>query len=149
MDQQVEVPNGLAICWNKSTNFLFHSFTKLTKDLDSKIEYNIPFSSQIMLIESSKCNSLIAFGLKNNNLVVLDLLSGLDRCCVHFEGVESIKRIYFLPPAIPANTNLLSSKQSEFKIPTKLICLLSNGDFYIIDCTFGVKENVSKIFASK
>jgi len=147
LDQFVEIPNGLAVCWNKSSQTLFYPFTRLTKDLESRVEYNMPFSSQIMQIELSKCNSLIAFVLKNNNLVVFDLIAGIDRCCVHFKGVESIKKIYFMSPALSQNhTSINNLKEPQLKIPTKIVCLLSNGEIHVVDCTFGSNQQVEKIF---
>ncbi len=147
LDQLVEIPNGLAVCWNKSSQTLFYPFIRLTKDLESRAEYSMPFSSQVMQIEMSKCNSLIAFILKNNNLVIFDLISGIDRCTVNFKGVDSIKRLYFLPPALPQNNkSILNFKQSQLKIPTRLACLLSNGEIHVVDCTHGSSKIVEKIF---
>ena len=76
LDQLVEIPNGLAVCWNKTNQILFYPFIRLTKDLESRVEYSLPFSSPIMQIELSECNTLIGIVLKNNNLVVFDLISG-------------------------------------------------------------------------
>jgi hypothetical protein len=36
----------------------------------------MPFSSQITLIETSKCKNLIALAFKNNNIIVFDLNAG-------------------------------------------------------------------------
>ena len=94
----IELPNQLAVCWNNSSQLMFYSFGKLTKgkneiklrkhrtqniklfflisELESKSEYLMPVSSEIKFIETTKCNTLIALVLKNNNIVVFDLNTG-------------------------------------------------------------------------
>ncbi len=57
----------------------FNLSLKNKKDLFCQIEYCMPFSSQITLIETSKCKNLIAFAFKNNNLVVFDLNAGKQK----------------------------------------------------------------------
>jgi len=107
----------------------------------------MPFSSPIVQVELSPCNSLMAFVLKNNNLVVFDLIAGIDRRCTYFKSVDSIKRVYFLPPPLPANKSMLNSKSLELKIPTKLLVLLSNGEIHIVDCTLGSSQITEVIFS--
>jgi hypothetical protein len=55
---------------------MFYSFGKLTKELEAKSEYLMPVSSEIKSIEVTKCNTLIALVLKNNNIAVFDLNTG-------------------------------------------------------------------------
>lgn len=146
LDQLVEIPNGLAVCWNKTNQILFYPFIRLTKDLESRVEYSLPFSSPIMQIELSECNTLIGIVLKNNNLVVFDLISGIDRCCINFQTVDSIKRISFMPPPLPPNKSMLNLKSTENNIPTKILCLLSNGEMHVVDCTMNSDKKTEKIF---
>jgi len=133
LDQLVEIPNGLAVCWNKSSQTLFYPFIRLTKDLESRAEYSMPFSSQVMQIEMSKCNSLIAFILKNNNLVIFDLISGIDRCTVNFKGVDSIKRLYFLEPILANKDDLCVDFFPCIHLPNLVIVLSITNKLFVFD----------------
>ena len=64
------------INWNKGAHLMFYPFGKLTKELEAKCEYSLPFSGLLTTVEVSKCNSLIAVATHSNSLVVFDLNSG-------------------------------------------------------------------------
>ncbi|CAF0942888.1 unnamed protein product [Brachionus calyciflorus] len=141
-------PVSLAVCWNNGNQLYFYALNKITKEQESKIEYTIPFSSQITHILSTKCNNLISIALKNNNIIVFDLNMGIERSCVHIPNSEYIKQLYFLPTPVP-NKSFLIENSTLFKIETKLICLTNIGNLYLIDCTFNSNQKVEKIFSPK
>ena len=64
------------VCWNNSNQLLFYPFSKIPKDLESKVDYCIPFTNEITEIEITRNSSLIAVALKNNNIVVIDTIAG-------------------------------------------------------------------------
>ena len=41
------------------------------------MEHSFPFTAPIVSIKTTKCNSLVALALKNNNVVVFDLAAGI------------------------------------------------------------------------
>ncbi len=66
---------------------------------------------------------------------------------------ECITRLFFLPT--PANNEqtgnnwLLSTNTIQFKIQAKLLCLIDNGEFYLIDCSFGNIQKPELVFKPK
>lgn len=74
--KKIDAANQLVVCWNKSNQLIFYAIGKLSKELEPKLEYVMPFSSSISLIETTKCNTLIALALRNNNVVVFDVNAG-------------------------------------------------------------------------
>lgn len=136
------------MCWNNCNQLLFYPLGKVTKDLESKLEYCIPFSSQITLFEATKCNNLIALALKNNNIIVFDLNSGLARKCSHIRTSEAIKQIHFLPISVP-NNSILVNLSAQIKVDTRLVCLCDDGSVYIIDCSLASNQDPQLIFSPK
>jgi hypothetical protein len=130
----------------------------------------MPFSSSISLIETTKCNTLIALALKNNNVVVFDvnagnliklqftasfvllkrkfLYLGIERKCVQIESEGAIEQIKFLPIII-SNKSLYMTNSPQIKIETRLMCMTSDGKLSLIDCTLGNIENPSVVFTPK
>ena len=64
----------------KTYYFKFHVIFPYIQELESKSEYAMPFSSGVKLVETTKCNNLIAVALKNNNIVIFDLNAGNCQC---------------------------------------------------------------------
>lgn len=51
-----------------------------------------------------------------------------------------------MPPPLPPNKSMLNLKSTENKIPTKVLCLLSNGEIHVVDCTLSSDKKTKKIF---
>jgi hypothetical protein len=141
----------LAVCWNKSNSLLFYPLAKVTKELECKYEYSMSFSSEVKQVSTTKCKNLIAFALNNNNIVVFDLNSGIERTCVHFDGLadgSSIKQIAFLPITYSSKQLHLTS-EAKLIIETILVCLTSDGKIYLVDCSLGPSYKPQLVFASQ
>ncbi len=124
-------------------------FTKQILDFDAKLDYCIPFTSEVAFLELTKQNTLIAVVLKNNNVVVYDLIAGIPRKCFHIDtGI--IKNLYFLP-AHEEQSPYMDSQSMEFKnkISTQIICLSDDGQVYLVDCTLLSKDEPRVIYSPK
>ena len=133
----------------------------------------MPLSSGIKAIETTKCNTLIALVLNNNNIVVFDLNTGkqfnkftnywkicftkkcvwffnkgTERKCVHLENVNNIERVKFLPFSI-TNKSLYLANSPQVKIETRLVCLTNDGKLSMIDCTLGNMQSPFNVYTPK
>ncbi len=103
------------------------------------------YSSEINLISTTKCKNLISFALANNNIVVFDLNSGIERTCVHIDNHEPIKQIGFLP-ITQSSKSLTLTNEAKLIIETILVCLTADGKIYLVDCSLGPAYKPRLIF---
>ena len=103
------------------------------------------YSSEINLVSTTKCKNLISFALANNNIVVFDLNSGIERTCVHIDNQELIKQIGFLP-ITQSSKSLNLTNEAKLIIETILVCLTADGKIYLVDCSLGPAYKPRLIF---
>ncbi|RMZ98579.1 WD repeat-containing 93-like isoform X5, partial [Brachionus plicatilis] len=137
---------SIAVCWNHSSQIYLYPLGKVSKELESKFECVLPFSSQISQIEMTKCSNLLAVSLKDNNIVVFDLHMGIERTCVHLPDSEIIRQIFFMPKNAPSSSFLIENS-TLLKVESELICLTSVGNLYGIDCTLNSGNKLRHLFS--
>jgi hypothetical protein len=116
--------------------------------LEVKVECCLPFTSEIVQIEIAKHSTLIAVALKNNNIVIIDTIAGIDRRCVHL-NVGSIKSLHFLPAFRGLDNDDFRSVDFQIKINTQLMCLVDDGRVFLIDCTVSNKHEPVVVYKPK
>lgn len=129
-----DVPNSLMVCWKNSNQLVFHPLSKIPKDMDSRIDYCIPFTDEIVHIDIARQSTLIAVSLKNNNVIIIDTIAGIDRRSVHL-NVDSLKSIQFLPAYHGLLDEDFRNVDFQVRVTTQLICLADDGRVFIINST--------------
>lgn len=128
--------------WVEDSNQIyFYQFGKITKDLESKIEYCFPFTSEVHKVITTKLAPLVAVCLKNNNIVVLDTNAGIVRKTVHL-NVNSIRDIHFIPNPQP-------HQHSYSNLKTQCILLSDDGRIFSIDCSLLDDKKEIEIYKPK
>ncbi|XP_064649847.1 WD repeat-containing protein 93-like isoform X2 [Lineus longissimus] len=97
---QAGLPTSVAVWWTGGTQLMHYSLLKSAKDVEHKPDLVWPFSCAITSTTATPDTSIVAIGLENGTVIIMDIRMGIQRRAVSVTDKAKISQLTFLNPNI-------------------------------------------------